>query len=133
MPLHKPKCVGMYHQQLAYCVTQVPPLCLAPARLRIQPEKYASACRMLTTWVCLHMIACVQAGSWGGALAHGTNGMRISGLQFVEKEPTLAEPVLRALLRFWPLTNSQKEVLFLGELEEILEITQVGLKTLIRL
>jgi len=65
MPLHKPKCVGMYHQQLAYCVTQ-----------------------------------------------------------FVEKEPTLAEAVLRALLRFWPLTNSQKEVLFLGELEEILEITQ---------
>lgn len=47
-------------------------------------------------------------------------------LQFVEKEPTLAEPVLRALLRFWPLTNSQKEVLFLGELEEILEITQVS-------
>lgn len=26
MPLHKPKCVGMYHQQLAYCVTQVPRL-----------------------------------------------------------------------------------------------------------
>jgi Protein phosphatase 2A regulatory B subunit (B56 family) len=23
MPLHKPKCVGMYHQQLAYCITQV--------------------------------------------------------------------------------------------------------------
>jgi len=22
MPLHKPKCVSMYHQQLAYCVTQ---------------------------------------------------------------------------------------------------------------
>ena len=43
----------------------------------------------------------------------------------MEKEPTLADPVLRALLRFWPLTNSQKEVLFLGELEEILEITQV--------
>lgn len=31
-------------------------------------------------------------------------------VQFVEKEPTLAEAVLRALLRFWPLTNSQKEV-----------------------
>ena len=31
MPLHKPKCVGMYHQPLAYCVTQVsgaPPLAL---------------------------------------------------------------------------------------------------------
>lgn len=23
MPLHKPKCVSLYHQQLAYCVTQV--------------------------------------------------------------------------------------------------------------
>jgi len=65
MPLHKPKCVAMYHQQLSYCVTQ-----------------------------------------------------------FVEKDPKLAEPVLRQLLRFWPLTNSQKEVLFLGELEEILELTQ---------
>lgn len=45
--------------------------------------------------------------------------------QFVEKDPKLAEPVLRALLKFWPVTNSQKEVLFLGELEEILELTQV--------
>ena len=53
--------------------------------------------------------------------------VQLAFLQFVEKEPTLAEPVLRALLRFWPLTNSQKEVLFLGELEEILEITQVRL------
>ena len=46
-------------------------------------------------------------------------------LQFVDKEPSLAEPVLGQLLKFWPLTNSQKEVLFLGELEEILEMTQV--------
>ena len=45
--------------------------------------------------------------------------------QFVEKDPKLAEPVLRALLKFWPLTNSQKEVLFIGELEEVLELTQV--------
>ena len=44
--------------------------------------------------------------------------------QFVEKDPKLAEPVLRALLKFWPLTNSQKEVLFIGELEEVLELTQ---------
>ena len=44
--------------------------------------------------------------------------------QFVEKDPKLAEPVLRALLKYWPVTNSQKEVLFLGELEEILEMTQ---------
>lgn len=65
LPLHKPKCVSLYHQQLAYCVTQ-----------------------------------------------------------FVEKDPRLAEPVARQLLKFWPITNSSKEVLFLGELEEILELTQ---------
>lgn len=65
MPLHKPKCVGAYHQQLAYCVTQ-----------------------------------------------------------FVEKDPRLAAPVVRSLLRYWPVTNSQKEVLFLAELEEVLELTQ---------
>ena len=64
MPLHKPKCVGMYHQQLAYCVTQ-----------------------------------------------------------FVEKDGALAGPVLASLLRYWPATNSAKEVLFLGELEEVLELT----------
>lgn len=67
MPLHKPKCVGLYHQQLAYCVAQ-----------------------------------------------------------FVEKDPRLAAPVLRSLLRYWPATNSQKEVLFLGEVEEVLELTQVS-------
>ncbi|CAI5521879.1 unnamed protein product [Closterium sp. Naga37s-1] len=65
IPLHKPKCVSMYQQQLAYCVTQ-----------------------------------------------------------FVEKDPRLADVVVRGLLRFWPVTNSQKEVLFLGELEEVLELTQ---------
>jgi len=65
LPLHKPKCLPLYHQQLSYCVTQ-----------------------------------------------------------FVEKDSTLAEVVIRGLLRFWPVTNSHKEVLFLGELEEILELTQ---------
>jgi len=44
----------------------------------------------------------------------------------VEKDPRLAEPVIRGLLKFWPLTNSHKEVLFLGELEEVLELTQVS-------
>lgn len=46
--------------------------------------------------------------------------------QFVEKDSKLAEPVLSALLKYWPVTNSQKEVLFLGELEEILELTQAA-------
>lgn len=62
IPLHKPKSVGVYFQQLSFCI-----------------------------------------------------------IQFVEKEPKLASTVIRGLLKFWPITNSQKEVMFLGELEEILE------------
>ena len=31
---------------------------------------------------------------------------------------------MKGLLKYWPITNSQKEVLYLGELEEILEFTQ---------
>ncbi|KAE9619880.1 putative protein phosphatase 2A, regulatory B subunit, B56 [Lupinus albus] len=65
LPLHKPKCVPMYHQQLSYCITQ-----------------------------------------------------------FVEKDCKLADTVIRGLLKYWPITNSSKEVLFLGELEEVLEATQ---------
>lgn len=67
IPLHKPKPVGLYHQQLAYCITQ-----------------------------------------------------------FVEKDCKLADTVIRGLLKYWPVTNCQKEVLFLGELEEVLEATQAG-------
>ncbi|KAB8100516.1 hypothetical protein EE612_031070, partial [Oryza sativa] len=62
VPLHKPKSVGVYLQQLTYCVTQ-----------------------------------------------------------FIEKDPKLASSVIIGLLRYWPITNSQKEVMFLSEIEEILE------------
>ncbi|KAI4336629.1 hypothetical protein L6164_015130 [Bauhinia variegata] len=65
IPLHKPKCIAMYHQQLSYCITQ-----------------------------------------------------------FVEKDCKLADTVIRGLLKYWPITNSSKEVMFLAELEEILEATQ---------
>ncbi|RZC77178.1 hypothetical protein C5167_001315 [Papaver somniferum] len=65
IPLHKPKSVGLYHQQLSYCITQ-----------------------------------------------------------FVEKDYKLADTVIRGLLKYWPVTNCQKEVLFLNELEEVLEATQ---------
>ncbi|KAF7017030.1 hypothetical protein CFC21_030529 [Triticum aestivum] len=67
IPLHKPKCVAMYHQQLSYCITQ-----------------------------------------------------------FVEKDCKLADTVIRGLLKYWPITNSSKEVMFLGELEEVLEATQLA-------
>ncbi|XP_057982799.1 serine/threonine protein phosphatase 2A 57 kDa regulatory subunit B' theta isoform-like [Malania oleifera] len=65
IPLHKPRCIPLYHQQLSYCITQ-----------------------------------------------------------FVEKDCKLADTVLRGLLKYWPITNSSKEVMFLGELEEVLEATQ---------
>ncbi|KAF2316477.1 hypothetical protein GH714_041853 [Hevea brasiliensis] len=65
IPLHKPKCLPMYHQQLSYCITQ-----------------------------------------------------------FVEKDCKLADTVIRGMLKYWPITNSSKEVMFLGELEEVLEVTQ---------
>ncbi|XP_036438107.1 serine/threonine-protein phosphatase 2A 56 kDa regulatory subunit alpha isoform isoform X2 [Colossoma macropomum] len=45
-------------------------------------------------------------------------------VQFLEKDPTLTEPVIRGLLKFWPKTCSQKEVMFLGEVEEILDVIE---------
>ncbi|XP_044489233.1 serine/threonine protein phosphatase 2A 57 kDa regulatory subunit B' theta isoform-like [Mangifera indica] len=65
IPLHKPKCLPMYHQPLSYCITQ-----------------------------------------------------------FVEKDCKLADTVIRGLLKYWPITNSSKEVMFLNEMEEVLEATQ---------
>ncbi|KAL3829527.1 hypothetical protein ACJIZ3_018329 [Penstemon smallii] len=65
IPLHRPKCLPTYHQQLSYCITQ-----------------------------------------------------------FVEKDCKLADTVIWGLLKYWPITNSSKEVMFIGELEEVLEATQ---------
>lgn len=45
-------------------------------------------------------------------------------VQFLEKDPTLTEPVIRGLLKFWPKTCSQKEVMFLGEIEEVLDVIE---------
>lgn len=65
IPLHKPKCLGLYHAQLAYCV-----------------------------------------------------------VQFLEKDSSLTENVIKGLLKYWPKVSSQKEVMFLGELEEILDVIE---------
>jgi serine/threonine-protein phosphatase 2A regulatory subunit B' len=67
LPLHKPSCLAVYHQQLSYCI-----------------------------------------------------------VQFVEKDSKLADTVIQGLIKYWPVTNSQKEVLFLGELEEVLEATRLA-------
>ena len=44
-------------------------------------------------------------------------------VQFLEKDPTLAQEVMAGLLKFWPKINSTKEVMFLHEVEEILDVT----------
>ncbi|KAG9442854.1 hypothetical protein H6P81_018708 [Aristolochia fimbriata] len=41
--------------------------------------------------------------------------------QFVQKEPLLGGVVAKGILRYWPHTNSQKEVLIIGEMEELVE------------
>ncbi|XP_075911100.1 serine/threonine-protein phosphatase 2A 56 kDa regulatory subunit epsilon isoform-like isoform X2 [Petromyzon marinus] len=43
---------------------------------------------------------------------------------FLEKDATLAEIVVRGLLKYWPKTCSQKEVMFLGEVEEVLDVIE---------
>mmetsp|Transcript_20320 Transcript_20320/g.33514 ORF Transcript_20320/g.33514 Transcript_20320/m.33514 type:complete len:476 (+) Transcript_20320:252-1679(+) len=66
IPLHRVQSIGMFHQQLEYCVTQ-----------------------------------------------------------FAEKDNKMAEPAILGLLRYWPETSSPKQVQFLHELEELLELTQL--------
>eukprot|EP00164_Ancoracysta_twista_P001504 GFYU01001971.1.p1 GENE.GFYU01001971.1~~GFYU01001971.1.p1 ORF type:complete len:528 (+),score=163.97 GFYU01001971.1:227-1810(+) len=44
--------------------------------------------------------------------------------QFIDKDPKLAEEILLSILKFWPAVNSPKEVMFMNEVEEILELTQ---------
>jgi len=45
-------------------------------------------------------------------------------VQFLEKDPALTEPVIAGLLRFWPKVHSPKVVMFLNELEEILDVIE---------
>jgi serine/threonine-protein phosphatase 2A regulatory subunit B' len=45
-------------------------------------------------------------------------------VQFLEKDPGLTEEVLLGLLRYWPKVNSPKEVMFLNEVEEILDVIE---------
>uniref|UniRef100_A0A0N5AXP6 Serine/threonine protein phosphatase 2A regulatory subunit n=1 Tax=Syphacia muris TaxID=451379 RepID=A0A0N5AXP6_9BILA len=45
-------------------------------------------------------------------------------VQFLEKDSSLTEPVVHSLLRFWPKVHSPKEVMFLNELEEVLDVIE---------
>lgn len=40
---------------------------------------------------------------------------------FIEKEKSLGIDLIAGLLKFWPITNPAKEVVFINEIEEILE------------
>mgnify|MGYP003387054697 FL=1 len=42
--------------------------------------------------------------------------------QYVEKDPETICTILKGLIRFWPWNSSSKQVLFLNELEEIMEL-----------
>jgi len=44
--------------------------------------------------------------------------------QYVEKDPRLAFDIITAMLRYWPVSITSKQVLYLNELEETLELTQ---------
>ena len=46
-------------------------------------------------------------------------------VQFLEKDSTLTEPIVTSLLKFWPKVHSPKEVMFLSELEEILDVIEI--------
>ncbi|ORY27459.1 protein phosphatase PP2A0 B subunit gamma isoform [Naematelia encephala] len=47
-------------------------------------------------------------------------------VQFLEKDAALTEEVLLGLLRYWPKVNSPKEVMFLNEVEEILDVIEAA-------
>lgn len=63
IPLHRPKCVSLYHQQLQFCI-----------------------------------------------------------VLYVEKDPETAIPILNGLINYWPWANASKQIMFLNELEEVLEV-----------
>lgn len=45
-------------------------------------------------------------------------------VQFIEKDPRLSCIVVGGLLKFWPINSCSKELLYLSELEEVLEMTE---------
>jgi serine/threonine-protein phosphatase 2A regulatory subunit B' len=45
-------------------------------------------------------------------------------VQFLEKDSALTEDVVLGLLRYWPKVNSPKEVMYLNEVEEILDVIE---------
>ncbi|EZG43658.1 putative protein phosphatase 2A regulatory subunit B [Gregarina niphandrodes] len=43
-------------------------------------------------------------------------------VQYVEKDCRLATPIILGILKYWPISNTPKEVLFINEIEDILDV-----------
>ena len=41
---------------------------------------------------------------------------------YLTKDRTLSLPLVEALLKYWPFANTEKELLYLTELKEVLEV-----------
>ena len=44
----------------------------------------------------------------------------------MEKDKSMCEPIVRGLISYWPWTSTNKVLLFIHELEEILELAHPG-------
>lgn len=44
---------------------------------------------------------------------------------FLSKDPTLSFNLIEGLLRYWPFANSPKEIMFMTELIEVLEVSEI--------
>ena len=49
-------------------------------------------------------------------------------LKFLQKDNTLIDIIIQGLLKYWPISNCNKEGIYLNELEEILEIHNIDNK-----
>jgi len=57
------------------------------------------------------------------SLKHYHQHLSFCILHYIDKEPSLCTPVIKGLLKFWPTQSSDKELMFIQELEEILDIS----------
>ena len=42
---------------------------------------------------------------------------------YLEKMPSLAVDLIKGMLRYWPITAPGKEVIYINEIEEVLDLT----------
>lgn len=72
--------------------------------------------------LCRVLIPMHKPNSLGLYIQQLTNCM----VQYISKEPKLGSRIISGMLKFWPKTSSRKEVMFLTELEDILEVIEMA-------